>query len=441
MPHLPEPYLARMRAQLGEEYAAYLAAMELPARRALRVNTLKIAPEAFKRLASFPLTPTGVAADSYFFPDGVPIGRTAAHLAGLCYAQEPSAQAPAAALGVMPGMRVLDLCAAPGGKAAQLAAFMGNTGLLVANEPVPGRARTLMNNLERLGVTNAVITSMRPDALASLLGTFFDAVLVDAPCSGEGMFRRDEQAARDWSMEHVHACAVRQREILRSAAGLLRPGGTLVYATCTFSPGEDEETIDAFLAAHADFTLMEAQKLYPHTSPGEGQFYALLRRAGELQPDAPKPGRRGDAGSRAPQWEAFRAETFTRPVAIESLALPDGRVLLPPAGFGALPQGLRVLRAGVLAGEVRNGRFVPDHALCMALPADAFCRVAPLEGERLIRYLAGEALPCEGDLSGWCAVTACGYPVGWGRAAGGTLKNHLPKGLRLRGSGREERGV
>lgn len=438
---LPEPYLMRMRALLGGDYAAYLAAMALPARRALRVNTLKIAPEAFERLMDFPLEPTGVAAGSFFFSDDVPIGRTAAHIAGLCYVQEPSAQTPAAALGAKPGMSVLDLCAAPGGKVTQLAALMGNAGLLVANEPMPNRAQALMNNIERLGVTNAVVTSMRPDALAASLGAFFDAVLADAPCSGEGMFRRDEQAARDWSIEHVRACAARQREILRSAADLLKPGGALVYSTCAFSPEEDEEVVDAFLAGHRDFALIETRRLYPHTPPGEGQFYAVLRRAGEWEADVPEPTRRRSAGGRAPEWEAFCKDTFARPIAREPLALPDGRVLLPPQGFDALSADLRVLRAGVLAGEARSGRFVPDHALCMAFPADAFCRVVPLEGERLDRYLAGEALPCEGTLAGWCAVTARGYPVGWGRAAGGTLKNHLPKGLRLRGSSREGRNV
>jgi len=438
---LPEPYLARMRALLGGDYPAYLAAMARPMRRALRVNTLKITPEAFERIADFPLEPTGIAADSFFFPDDVAIGRTIEHIAGLCYAQEPSAQTPAAALGAKPGMRVLDLCAAPGGKATQLSARMGNAGLLLANEPVPNRARTLMGNIERLGVTNAVVTSMRPDALAALLGAFFDAALVDAPCSGEGMFRRDEQAARDWSIEHVRACAARQREILHSAVKLLKPGGTLLYSTCTFSPEENEESVDAFLAEHRDFALIETRRLYPHTSPGEGQFYAVLRRAGELEPNAAEPERRARSNDTSPEWEAFCAETFARPIAQAPLTLPDGRVLLPPEGFTALPENLRVLRAGVLAGEARNGRFVPDHALCMAFSADAFFRTVSLEGERLTRYLAGEALPCEGNLVGWCAVTARGCPVGWSRAAGGTLKNHLPKGLRLRGGGREGRSV
>ncbi|PKM39771.1 MAG: hypothetical protein CVV04_08290 [Firmicutes bacterium HGW-Firmicutes-9] len=431
MPNLPEAYLHRMRSQLGErEFAAYLAAMERQPRRALRVNLLKITAEDFSAQADFSLTPTGILPESFFFEDDVAIGRHPLHAAGLCYVQEPAAQAPAALTEAGRGMTVLDLCAAPGGKTTQLAAMMHNTGLLVANEPVRSRAEILAGNIERLGVTNALVTCMRPDALANSLGACFDVVLVDAPCSGEGMFRKDDTAVREWSEEHVLACATRQEQILESAALLLKPGGRLVYSTCTFSREENEGAIERFLSAHADFSLIELRRMYPHSSVGEGQFMAVLVRAGEAT-SAALVALTAPAGERIPAFEAFWRETFSinQPTA---MLLPDGRVLIPPA---LLPRELRVLhvvRAGVFAGELKNGRFTPNHALAMAYPANAFRATVPLEAGALTRFLAGETVACNPALSGWCPATVLGHPVGWGKAVEGTLKNHIPKGLRIR---------
>lgn len=429
MRRLPEAYLARMRGQLGGDgLNNYLAAMECAPKRALRVNTLKTSAEEFRALADFPLEPAGVSPESFLFGGGVPIGRHPLHIAGLCYVQEPSAQAPADLLDARPGMTVLDLCAAPGGKATQLAARMENTGLLFANEPVRSRAETLCGNLERLGVRNAVAVCMRPDALAAALPGFFDRILADAPCSGEGMFRKDETAISEWSEEHVTACALRQRQILGSAAALLKPGGQLVYSTCTFSREEDEDTVEAFLAGHADFACLETRLLYPHTFPGEGQFMAVfVKKDGEgafpARQEKPKT-------ARVPAWEAFYRETFWGEPP-EVTLLPDGRAFLPPEVLPQNMKGVRILRAGVPAGEVRSGRFVPGHALAMAFPAAAFQRCAALDGERLERFLAGETAACGPALSGWCAVTALGCPVGWGKAVNGVLKNHIPKGLRI----------
>lgn len=430
MPNLPEAYLTRMRAQLGEaEFAAYLRAMDERPRRALRVNTLKIAPEDFLALADFPLAPTGMLPESFFFEDDVFIGRHPLNAAGLCYVQEPAAQMPAALTGARPGMAVLDLCAAPGGKTTQLAAMMQNAGLIVANEIVRSRAEALAGNLERLGVKNALVTSMRPDALAAQLGACFDVVLVDAPCSGEGMFRKDETAVREWSEEHVLACAARQAQILESAALLLKGGGRLVYSTCTFSREENEGAIESFLSAHPDFTLVESRRLYPQNSPGEGQFMAALERAAT--------GGKSSAALTAPEtkhipaFEAFWRETFlAEPPRV--LPLPDGRVMIPPELLPRDLKGLRILRAGVLAGELKNGRFAPDHALALAYPADAFRGCVSLENGALTRFLAGETVACSPGDSGWRPATAMGYPIGWGKAVDGVLKNHIPKGLRIR---------
>lgn len=430
MPELPEAYRARMRGQLGEaEFAAYLRAMESYPKRALRVNTLKTNTEAFREKADFPLFPTGLLPESFFFEDSVAIGKHPLHAAGLCYVQEPSAQMPATLSGAKPGLAVLDLCAAPGGKTTQLAALMRNTGVLVANEPVRSRAETLVGNLERLGVRNTIVTCMRPDALAALTGPCFDVVLVDAPCSGEGMFRKDEIAIREWSEEHVLACAVRQGQILSSAARMLQQGGRLVYSTCTFSQAENEGVIASFLSGNPDFRWIEQRRMYPHSSPGEGQFMAALEREGT---------RRNDAGmfiapktERVPAFEAFWRETFVGEPP-ETLLLPDGRVLLPPKQLPRDFRGLQILRAGVLAGELKNGRFSPDHALVMAYPAESFLRAVSLSDRELVRFLAGETATCALPLRGWCAVTALGFPVGWGKAVDGVLKNHIPKGLRIR---------
>ncbi len=438
MPNLPEAFLTRMRAQLGEsEFAAYLAAMEEKPRRALRVNLLKTTAEDFSAQADFSLTPTGILPESFFFEDDVAIGRHPLHAAGLCYVQEPAAQAPAALTGAGRGMTVLDLCAAPGGKTTQLAAMMQNTGLLVANEPVRSRAEVLAGNIERLGVTNALVTSMRPDALALSLGACFDVVLVDAPCSGEGMFRKDETAVREWSPEHVLSCAARQEQILESAALLLNPGGRLVYSTCTFSREENEGAIERFLSAHADFSWIESRRMYPHSSVGEGQFMAVLVRAGAGEFSAlaarvvESAALSAPAGELVPAFDAFWRETFTIEPPAAKL-LPDGRVLIPPALLPRDLKSLHIVRAGVLAGELKNDRFTPDHALGMAYPASAFRATMPLEAGALMRFLAGETVACDPALSGWCPATVLGHPVGWGKAVDGTLKNHIPKGLRIR---------
>lgn len=283
---LPAAYLARMRAQLGAEgYAAYLAAMALAPRRALRVNTLKSAPEELSQLLGAPLARCEGAADGFFLPEGVQPGRHPAHLAGLFYMQEPSAQTPAQLLDVRPGEAALDLCAAPGGKAGQLAAALQNDGLLVANEVSPARAAVLRRTLERLGARCAVVTAMRPDALCAALPGAFDAVLVDAPCSGLGLLAGKPDLRYRAAEDDVASLAAVQAAILDACARYVRPGGVLVYATCTVSRRENGEQTAAFLARHADFApdaLPFAQghalQLLPHVHGTEGFFMARMRR-------------------------------------------------------------------------------------------------------------------------------------------------------------------
>ena len=419
---LPQEFLTRMQSQLGQAYPAYLAAMDEPPKSALRVNTLKVAPDVLQPLLSAPLVPVDGASDGFLVPSGFKPGADPLHAAGLYYMQEASAQAPARLSDVRPGMAVLDLCAAPGGKTTQLAAAMQNTGVLVANEYVASRAQVLLGNLERLGVTNAVVTNMDTKALCDRLAERFDAVLCDAPCAGEGMFRKDPEAVAAWSEEHVQACAHRQRAILASAQGAVKPGGQLVYSTCSFSPAENGENVRWFLSEYPDFELESEQTLYPHACLGEGQYAAKLRRRGA----APDTGYLPQKSDGAPLAEGFlREETAGLGGPLRLLA--DGRALLLPP----LPcdlAGLRVLRAGLLAGEIVKGRFVPAHALAMAAGVPLVRRTELSEADAL-RYLHGETLPT--DLSGWCAVTHRGLALGLGKGAGGVLKNHLPKGLRL----------
>ena len=416
--NLPQAYLNRMKDQLGEAFPAYLAAMEAPERRAARCNPLKMSPDGLRALRPG-FTPAG--GEGFLLPEGFAPGKDPLHCAGAYYVQELSAQMPAALLELTPDMAVLDLCAAPGGKSGQLAAKVPQ-GVLFANEIVPHRANVLLGNLERMGAKNAMVTSMDPEKLIAATGPVFDAVLVDAPCAGEGMFRKDPEAVRAWSPEHVIACAKRQRAILASAQGAVKPGGQLVYSTCSFSPAENEETVAWFLSEYPDFELVEDRHLYPHACLGEGQYAAKLRRRGS----APKTAYLPPKSDKAPLADAFLREE-TAGLAGPLRLLPDGRALLLPPLPCALA-GLRLLRAGLLLGEVAKGRFVPSHALAMAVGLPLLQRVELTEADAL-RYLRGETLPTA--LSGWCAVTYAGLALGLAKGAGGILKNHLPKGLRI----------
>ena len=416
--NLPEAYLDRMKGQLGEDFDAYLAAMVSPEKRAARANGLKLSPEKLAELRP-DFLPTG--GEGFLLPEGFAPGRDPLHAGGAYYVQELSAQMPASLFDLTPGMAVLDVCAAPGGKSAQLAEKVPQ-GVLFSNEIVPNRANVLLGNLERMGAKNMVITSMDPEKLTALTGPVFDAVLVDAPCAGEGMFRKDPGAVAEWSPEHVLSCARRQRAILASAQKAVKPGGQLVYSTCSFSPAENEENVAWFLSEYPDFELMEERRLYPHTSLGEGQYAARLRRRGEAPETAFLPPK----SSKAPLVEAFINEAcvgLSGPIRL----LPDGRALLLPRLPCAL-DGMRVLRAGLLLGEIVKGRFVPAHALAMAAGLPLRQRVE-LSAPDALRYLHGETLPT--DAAGWCAVTHAGLALGLGKGTDGILKNHLPKGLRI----------
>ena len=418
----PEAFLNRMKTQLGPDWSAFCAALKEPPKKALRINTIKTDREELSRLLNLPLptldeNPDGAALPSDFNPNATPL-----HAAGLFYMQEATAQAPVAVLDLPDAPVVLDLCAAPGGKSAQLAAKMCG-GLLVSNEIVTSRAEVLSGNLERMGVTNAIVTNAEPKPLCERLKDRCDTVLVDAPCAGEAMFRKDGQAVRDWSLEHVETCAVRQRAILSDAQKAVKPGGTLVYSTCSFSPQENEETAQWFLDRHTDFTLVKTQRLYPHTSAGEGQFLAVFTRAGTRVPSVFSIGR----SDRVPAFDAF-SDAVRLPDGQVKL-LKDGRVLLLPAAPFAL-EGVKIVRAGLFLGEVKGSRFEPAHALCMAGRETPLFNRCELSFDEAMRYLRGETLPKDAD-RGYGAATYMGHALGLYKASDGMLKNHYPKGLRL----------
>lgn len=427
---LPEAFLQRMEAQLGSEYPAFLESLERPRAVALRFNPLKgERPELPFVGAPVPWEPEGF----YYDPQTRP-GLHVYHEAGVYYLQEASAMAPVALLDPKPGERVCDLCAAPGGKTTQIAGRMLGQGFLVCNEINPKRAKILSRNIERMGVANALVTNEHPETLASRFPGFFDRVLVDAPCSGEGMFRKEEAAVTDWSQETVQMCARRQREILDSAARLVRPGGRLVYSTCTFAPEEDEETLAAFLEAHPEFTPEPVDapwfvpgenasyRMWPHKLLGEGHFAAVLRKTQGESGEVP-----ACPGEKCPKaWESFAKEL--------DITLPEGKAV----SFGQslywapteLPElnRLKVLRPGLELGTERKGRFEPAHALALWLKTCAVTESFPPESPEMKAYLHGDVVPS--GKKGWCLVQAGGYAIGWGKGDGSVLKNHYPKGLR-----------
>ena len=461
---LPALFLQQMQGLLGEAYNNFLHSYERPASIGLRANLLKITPQELRqrlpyRLEPAPWAPSGFSlaaqTDQIISP---PPGKHPYHAAGLYYLQEPSAMAVAELLAPQPGESVLDLCAAPGGKATHLAALMGRQGLLVANETHTQRAWELAENLERCGVQHAVTANETPQRLAAHFGAFFDRVLVDAPCSGEGMFRKSEAARREWSPEFVQSCALRQSAILEEAARLVRPGGWLVYSTCTFNQYENETVIERFLAGNGEFGLDDGQpttghglpaflRLWPHQVEGEGHFAVRLRRSQA----APDEKRRAAPGRAMQGW--FKAAAQTRPVweafCQENLAgdpldqQPGSRLAQVGSYLYSLPpslpdlEGLRLIHPGWWLGTIKEGRslrqarFEPAHALALGLKIEAAQRRIDLQVEdpRVLAYLHGDVLEIGGE-DGWLLVGVDGFPLGWGRRVQGRVKNFYPRGLR-----------
>jgi len=427
---LPEAFLTRIKQQLGAEYDDFLSSLERPRAVALRFNPLKGDIPSLPFVGqSVPWEPMGY----YYDPESRP-GLHIFHEAGVYYLQEASAMAPVALLDPQPGEKICDLCAAPGGKTTQIAGRMGGEGFLLCNEINPKRAKILSRNIERMAVPNALVTNEHPANLAARFPGFFDRVLVDAPCSGEGMFRKEEAAVTDWSQETVEMCARRQAEILHSAAAMVRPGGRLVYSTCTFAPEEDEEAVAAFLDSHPDFAPEEVEaswfvptangghRMWPHKLLGEGHFAAVLRKTGGNEPEIPL-----CPGEKLPrEWTAFAKDL--------GITLPQGKAVTFGQTLWWAPEELpdirrlKVLRPGLELGTVKKDRFEPAHALALWLKDCIRVQSYDPDSPEMKAYLHGDVIPSE--KKGWCLVRAGSYSIGWGKGDGIVLKNHYPKGLR-----------
>ncbi len=457
---LPAAFVMRMRALLGTEAADFLESLNRSPHLGLRVNTLKVTPERFRSISPFPLEAVPWCPEGFLVTRVDPI-RPSQHpyyAAGLYYLQDPSAMAVVILLDPRPGEHILDLCAAPGGKAIHLLTRMHNMGLLVANEAVRSRANVLLTHLEMFGAQPILVINENVQALADRWKGVFDRVLIDAPCSGEGLFRKNPVARREWSPSVVEGCAARQEMLLIRAADWVREGGRLVYSTCTFAPEENEAVVARFLRSRGDYHLVEPPRfpgfspgrpdwispdlarglplercvrLWPHLTVGEGHFIAVLEREGS----APRQ-RLASHPAALPNKIARLVETFWNDVLLTS-EMPDsgwymaGRDLLwSPVSPGEW-KGLRVVRAGWLLGSAMHGQFVPSHALAMVLRGVNVRRSLDLGGDMsmALSYLQGQPLTSPGA-EGWVLITYEGYALGWGKRVKAIVKNHYPRHIR-----------
>ena len=462
---LPEEFLEKMKQFLGEEYPEYLASYEEEPRSGLRVNTGRLTPEQFLEMAQtadWNLKPVPWTKNGFYYQGERP-SRHPWYYAGLYYLQEPSAMSPAAWLPIKPGDRVLDLCAAPGGKATALGAMLNGSGLLVANDISSSRTRALLRNIELFGIANAFVTNETPAHLKNRFPEFFHKILLDAPCSGEGMFRKEDALARDWTPEKSDELSVLQKELILQAADMLRPGGQLLYSTCTFAPKEDEGVVSYLLENRPDMKLIELPAyegftpgvpawgngdpalsrcvhLFPHKMQGEGHFMALLRKEGrtdligQFSYAKPNPDTR--------KW----LELFFQEIGLKTLggqAFDWNRVetrkdkvyYLPPVTGDF--RGLTFLRNGLYLGDLKKNRFEPSEPFALALRKDDADGIISLSvnDQRLTRYLKGETLNIEqgeaAHTKGWHLLCVEGYPLGFGKLVGNTFKNKYPAGWRV----------
>lgn len=433
---LPIDFVNRMEQDLGPDFHAFLRSYEENKISALRFNPIKADGKAVEYLSSMLTGQVEWSPNGYYYDDeNSRPGLHPYHYAGVIYIQDASAQLPVEMLSPQPGDYCLDLCAAPGGKSTQIAGYLKGQGILVSNEPMKNRAKILSENVERLGIKNAIVTSEYPDKLADAFGEYFDKIMVDAPCSGEGMFRKNHDACTEWSLESVEMCATRQAEILDRAYEMLIPGGRMCYSTCTFARLEDEETVAAFIQRHPDMRLVEERRLWPHEVKGEGHYAALLEKS--------------DADSRRMECADERSEypikkinnkilndylIFAKETMIEPIT---GNLLLLNDLLYALPEGcpdfsgLHVLRGGLFLGTLKKNRFEPSHALALALSENEVKNKfnIPSNSADIEKYLGGQSLNADVK-DGWILITVDGYSIGWGKAVKGQIKNHFPKGLR-----------
>ena len=454
---LPIEFEKRMQEMLGEEYPEFLEGYEKPRFHGLRRNPLKVEERDFLDRISFNLRPVEWAQHGYYYEPSDQPGKHPFHEAGLYYIQEPSAMSVVEYLEVKPGDQVLDLCAAPGGKTTQIAGFMSGQGLLVCNEIHPQRAKILSENIERMGVKNALVTNETPGKLSAIFPEFFDKILVDAPCSGEGMFRKNEEALIEWSPQNVQMCAKRQDEILEEVAKMLRPGGRICYSTCTFAPAENEDCMARFLNNHREFRLVEVEKkgnmsagnprfavqtaeglektirLWPHRLNGEGHFIAVLEKEGNIRKEWKPTSRNGREKAleikEYQEYLEFEKEFLKVKFPQEKIFFGEQLYAMPENMPGL--KGIKVVRPGLHLGILKKKRFEPSHALALVLKPEETVYSWDLKADSLEikQYLSGQTFHADGP-KGWYLITVEGYSIGWGKLTGNVMKNHYPKGLR-----------
>lgn len=484
---LPEAFTERMQAMLKDEYDAFIASYEAESIHGLRVNPLKYAGGS---LDIFSLRQVPWCVEGFYYPEDERPGKHPYHEAGVYYIQEPSAMLVGVLAKALPGERVLDLCAAPGGKTTHLAGHMKGQGLLWSNEIHPARAKILSQNVERMGITNCVVSNETAERLADRLPCFFDKIVVDAPCSGEGMFRKNPEACDEWSPENVEICANRQLDILNEADRMLKSGGLLIYSTCTFAPEENEKTIEQFVKEHDEYSIVNIElqpvagakeehgmpvegriewsdtgmtevkntfRLWPHLIKGEGHFAAVLKKGGDISCSWDsencksldikfaadmKSGRKGkDKGKgRTAGGDANikQAVSLFEQFAGDSLDKEfDGRYILFGDNLYITPEdmpdisGLKILRPGLHVGTIKKDRFEPSHALALSLKSEEAknCLNLTHDEPKVYSYLRGESI--DADINkGWVLICVDGYSLGFGKASQGIVKNHYPKGLR-----------
>ncbi len=444
---LPVEYQNRMASLLKEEYPDYLASLQMPPVRSLRVNTDRISPERFSAVSPFTLSPVPWCGEGFYYGRDDEPGKHPFRYEGLYYMQEASAMLPASLMPVEAGDVILDACAAPGGKTTALACRLRKSGLLISNDISASRQNATLQNVQRFGLVNTCIISEDLNTLAPRFPSFFDRILIDVPCSGEGMFRRDPSLIESWKQKGPAYYAPLQKQIASSALAMLKPGGTLVYSTCTFSPEEDEEVILYMKEICPGLEILPSPvscegfapgilpgtenciRLYPHRVTGEGHFAALLK----------KPG--GRIPSPAP------SHTKTFPLNEDVLSFlqlleekPDpGRIVLRNEKVILLPEkqadltSLRTVREGLLLGTLKHGRFEPAQHLAQSLSSSAFRRSVsfPRNDPRIVRFLRGETVKCESSVEGWILVCDEEFPLGFGKIKNGTIKNKIEAGARM----------
>ena len=462
---LPEAFKEKMKKLMGESYQSLLDSYDQPESKGIRTNTLKLEPDELANKLPFETQAVNWCKEGFYIDHTVRPGKNPYYYAGLYYVQEPTAMAAVEVLDPKPGDWVLDLCAAPGGKSTQIGARLQGIGLLVANELVNSRAGILSTNIERMGMTNAIVTNEFPERLVDSFYESFDKILVDAPCSGEGMFRKDPGALADWSLERVDRCMGKQEKILESAHRLLKPGGVLVYSTCTFSPEENEQIIEAFIEKYrytlqtielpgitdhgrVDWTRKQQQeitktlRIMPMTVKGEGHFIAkLIKSEGiaeaiDVKQGYPKSRLKKATRTDLQDYRDFAKNNlqaeFYQKIEDRLYLLGDHLYAIPAAIELERIANLKLLRTGLDLGTFKKNRFEPSYALAMALKLSQAKNSVDLNDEDLAyQYLKGEALNLQAP-KGWVLVGYDGYPLGFGKASEGLIKNHYPKGLRIR---------